>query len=126
MVLVFALTAALCLQAFSLSDRLSRGNAARDQAILRAEDAAEIMRSCHGDGAAAAQLFGGSWAGGVLTARYDGDWQETDGDPAYTLTVTPEESGQEKLEEAEVRVASGDGTVLWTLPIAWQEVDGHA
>ena len=32
MVLVFALAAALCLQAFALADRISRQNAERDQA----------------------------------------------------------------------------------------------
>lgn len=33
MVLVFALAAALCLQAFALADRISRQNAERDQAL---------------------------------------------------------------------------------------------
>ena len=126
MVLVFALAAALCLQAFSLSDRLSRGSADRDRAVVQAENAAEAMKHCQGDGAAAAQLTGGVWSGGVLTVGYNGDWEKTKGRPDFTLTVTPEESGQEKLGEAEVRVTDADGAALWTMSVAWQEGDFHA
>ena len=126
MVLVFALAAALCLQAFSLSDRLSRGSADRDRAVVQAENAAEAMKHCRGDGSAAAQLTGGAWSGGILTVGYDGDWEKTNGEPAYTLSVIPEESGQEKLGEAEVRVTDADGATLWTMSVAWQEEDFHA
>lgn len=126
MVLVFALAAALCLQAFSLSDRLSRGSADRDRAVVQAENAAEVIKHCRGDGAAAAQLTGGVWSGGILTVGYDRDWEKTDGEPVYTLKATPEESGQEKLGEAEVRVTDADGATLWTMSVAWQEGEFHA
>ena len=49
MVLVFALAAALCLQAFALADRISRQNAERDQALVAAQNAAEQVKQVRGD-----------------------------------------------------------------------------
>ena len=48
MVLVFALAAALCLQAFALADRISRQNAERDQALVAAQNAAEQVKQVRG------------------------------------------------------------------------------
>ena len=44
MVLVFALAAALCVQAFFASDRMSRQGEARDRAVLLAQNAAEYLK----------------------------------------------------------------------------------
>ena len=49
MVLVFALAAALCVQAFAASNRMSETAAARDRAVQIAQSAAEIMQSRGGD-----------------------------------------------------------------------------
>ena len=59
MVLVFALAAALCVQVFVLSDQTSRSYEARDRAVVAAQNAAEQLKGCGGDYAAAAERCGG-------------------------------------------------------------------
>ena len=49
MLLVFALAAALCLQAFVKSDEMSRRSEARDRAVAEAQNAAELIRYYGGD-----------------------------------------------------------------------------
>ena len=46
MILVFALTASLCLQGFSLADRMSRRHEAREQAVVLAQNTAETLKAC--------------------------------------------------------------------------------
>ena len=49
MVLVFALAAALCLNVFAAAERISRETACRDEAVLIAQNAAEILKATSGD-----------------------------------------------------------------------------
>lgn len=131
MVLVFALAAALCVQAFAVSDRISKTAAARDQAVQLAQSAAEIMKSRGGDMAqaqsAAMDRLGGQLSQGIWYVLYDRNWNEvSDGsaDAVYRLEALPDSNaGQPK---AEIRVSVEDGESLIALPVAWQEVDGHA
>jgi len=60
MLLVFALAAALCLQAFVLADRISKDSALYDHAVLDVQQAAEAVKHCGGDLQQAQQLLGGS------------------------------------------------------------------
>ena len=123
MVLVFALAAALCVQVFVLSDRTSRRNEARDRAALAAQNAAEEVKSVRGDFAQAAALYGGTWNGQLWGRSYDADWAR-DGDD-YHVLVTPADSGDALLGAAEVTVYTAEGDLLFTLPVAWQEVADH-
>lgn len=132
MVLVFALAAALCVQAFAVSDRISETAAARDRAVQLAQSAAEIMKSRGGDMAqaqsAAMERLGGQLSQGVWYVLYDGDWNEVSDDGAkdavYRLEALPDsDAGQMK---AEIRVSAEGGETLVVLPVAWQEVNGHA
>ena len=123
MVLVFALAAALCVQVFVLSDRTSRRNEARDRAVLAAQNAAEEVKSVRGDFAQAAALYGGTWNGQLWGRSYDADWAR-DGDD-YHVLVTPADSGDALLGAAEVAVYTAEGDLLFTLPVAWQEVADH-
>ena len=59
MVLIFALAAALCLQAFALSDRMSRGSELRDGAVILAQNAAEVCKAGGGDWELLEQMLGG-------------------------------------------------------------------
>lgn len=116
MVLVFALAAALCVQVFVLSDRTSRQSEARDRAVLEAQTAAEVLKSCGGDHAEAARKLGGTWNGQM--------WGFRAGD--CDVLVVPEEGGVPLLGAATVTVWSAEGDLLFSLPVAWQEVSGHA
>lgn len=123
MLLVFALAAALCLQAFVQSDRLSKESAARDRAITLCQNAAELVRHGGGDLAAAAEKLGGVCTGEELCAGYDKDWTASDVQSCtYRLTVRPVDSGVEGLGRARISVVEeASENRLFELETAWQE-----
>lgn len=125
MVLVFALAAALCLRAFAWSDTRSVRNEARDQAMLQAERAAEVLKHSRGDFARASAVLGGSWDCSVWTIFYDTQWQQADGPSPYTLFVQPEDSRQLYLGQANVEVTDSSGACLVQLTVCWQEGDEY-
>lgn len=124
MVLVFALAAAVCLRAFAWAGALSRQTDAESQALLRAESAAEVLKSYHGDYDAAISRLGGKWEDGCWRLSYDENWAP-DGD-VYRLTVEPENTEQDWLGTARVTVFDQRGRELVALVVGWQEVSGHA
>jgi hypothetical protein len=122
MLTVFALAAAVCVQAFVLADRLSQTGAARDQAVIAAERAAEIWKSCGGDTASAAAGYGGTAEGVRWQIFYDKNWNRVEsGDAtAYTVSLTGcADSGL--LRTARIEAApAGDGEALFTLTVSCQ------
>lgn len=125
MVLVFALAAALCLQAFTWSDSQSKKNEARDQALIRVESAVETIKHFQGDFEKAADSFGGQWNGSCWKIGYDKNWKEIEpgGKVEYLLTVKPQESGLPLLGQARAEMSSRNGERLFSLNICWQEVE---
>ena len=121
MVLVFALAAALCLRAFVLADGISRRVEATDQAVLWAESAADTLKARNGDLAQAAAELGGELDGRCWTISLDENWQETAGEPTYTLTARPIQSDQPLLGKAQIDVAEKNGDSLFSLEVCWQE-----
>ena len=118
--LVFSAAAAWCLQAFSLSERISRQNEARDQAVLQAQNAAEVIRSVQGDWEEAAERYGGSWNGSAWQISYTQSWQITEGNEIYRLNVSPAPSDHPLLARAEIVVTDNAGGELFALSTAWQ------
>lgn len=121
MLAVFALAAALCLQAFVQSEMMSRESEARSRAAALCQNAAELMRHAGGELSALEEL-GATREGEGFSAYYGEGWGL--GDPvewAYRLTVRPVESGTSGLGKASVCVSKADGTVLFELETAWQE-----
>ena len=98
MILVFALAAALCLQVFARSAEISRETARQDQAVILAQNAAEVLKATSGDPEAAQAL-----------SRED-----------YRISVTPKPSRMPGLAEAEIQV-SYENRVLFRLDTGWQE-----
>ncbi len=124
MLLVFALAAALCLQAFVRSEAMSRESEARDRAAVQCQNAAEAVRHAGGDLEKAAETLGiaRDQEEPALSAYYSGDWSPCGAqDWAYRLTVRPVESGVRGLGKASVRVSAADGSAVFELEIAWQE-----
>lgn len=133
MLLVFALAAALCLQAFVKSDGLSGDSEARDRAVTLCQEAAEVIRHSNGDMAGAAEVlqvpypYGGE--GSPLEIHYNEDWTLCDDrEYAFCLKASPADIGVEGLGKAEVEMTETAGqTVIFSIEVAWQEeVDGHA
>ena len=102
---------------------LASGELALYRAVLAAQNAAEEVKSVCGDFAQAAELYGGTWNGQLWGRSYDADWAR-DGDD-YHVLVTPADSGDALLGAAEVAVYTAEGDLLFTLPVAWQEVADH-
>lgn len=113
MLLVFALAAALCLQAFALSDRISEESAQRDRAVLWAQNTVEVLKDCAGDPEAAAEKLGAAWDGEQLVCE--------NGELQLCAVLTGNEGSL--LGTATVTVTDGAGRVLIQLPAAWQEAD---
>ena len=126
MLLVFALAAVLCLRAFVWADAASKELAAKDQALIQAQNAAEVLKHCAGDGEAAAELYGGDWDGQVWTVHFDEHWQQTAKTDEYLLVGIPIHAAQENLGTAIVRVFQDETCLVrWENHVAWQEVTAH-
>ena len=128
MLLVFALAAALCLQAFVRSDNISRQSEARDRAAMLVQSAAEAIQSYGGDAcdafAGAAELLGGQYEQGLLWVDYDEDWNL--GGDAYRLEAQGILSENPALREAAVQMVDARGKPIFSIQSAWQgEVRGN-
>jgi len=121
MLLVFALAAALCVQAFVWADSRSRQSAQEDMALLHAQSAAEVLKHCDGDFALAAQTHGGNWDG-IWVISYNEQWEMTDGAATYYLQAEPVAPEHDLLGQAKLVVCDENGTVLADLSVCWQEV----
>ena len=133
MVLVFALAAAICLQVFALSDRLSRKHEAVSQAALQSQNTAELLKS---SGSAWEQVLEErAWEKkeDVWYLAYDEDWQTAaeEDDWSYRMEIRQAKTEVSGLQRVEIQVIgaglgeNGGEAVLFQIPAAWQEVDGH-
>lgn len=146
MLLVFALAAALCLQAFVKSDQISLRSQNRSNAALAAQNVAEVIRYNGGSLEYAltetANRQGGSYLENEgLVIAYDEEWKVSAENQAYFLTVQDIPAAEEGLHKVLIKVVSGqnqEGTaeetafgdlaeseLLFEMETAWLEVDGH-
>ena len=98
MILVFALAAAMCLEVFARAGEISEETARRDQAVVMAANAAEILKATAGDISAA----------------------EAVSREGYRVTVLPGQPRQPGLAEAEIQVFFQE-ELLFRLNTGWQE-----
>ena len=110
MLLIFALAAVICLRVFLWSDDTSRHSARRDEALIHVQTVAETVKAHGGDFAAAAAALHGTVENGALVVTQED----------YTLRAE-KEAPAPYLGRAEIAVEAA-GEVLFTIPIAWQEV----
>ena len=137
MLLVFALAAALCLQAFVKSDSLSQHSEERDRAMTLCQTAAETIRACRGGEGVipalgkAAEKLGYGINDGVLYQEFDEDWNPVDYG-VYRLDAEGVSTRVPGLKAVRVTVMKGfnvgqEMEVLFDIEISWQgEVSGHA
>ena len=103
MILVFAMTAALCLQGFSAANKMSQRQEQMSRAVVLAQNAAETLKGTGGDYRAVAAISDASSADG------------------YHLTVTPIETADPLLGSACVQVFFEE-ELIFEISVAWQEV----
>ena len=122
MLVVFALAAALCLQVFVLSSRISRDSETKSHAVTAVQNAAEITKSCRGDFESISRILGGSDIADRWQLGYDENWEPTSPSQAcYLVNITPAETNIPTLGSAEVSAHSENGT-LFSVTVSWQEV----
>ena len=115
MILIFSITAALCVQVFVTADRWSRENALRDQAILSVQTVAERVKVMEGE------LPEENW-----TILFDAEGQPVakSEEAVYDVTVEKTSSGHPLLGTAVVKAtAFNENEELFRITVAWQEVE---
>lgn len=98
MVLVFALTAAVCLQAFVKADEISAQTARQDAAVVMAQNAAELLKA-------------------------GADPEEVLETGVYSLEILEEATDIPGFAQAQIQVCY-EGEILFSLTTGWQEVEG--
>ena len=101
MILVFALAAALCMQVFVHAQEISLETARRDEAVVLAQNGAELLKA----GAAADEIES------ILSGE------------AYTVQIRELSLEIPGFAQSEVTVSYED-EVLFSLTVGYQEVDG--
>lgn len=133
MLVVFALAAALCVQAFVRSDGSSQRSEARDHAVVLCQNAAEVIRHTGGNFNEAAEKLGLEFGQGSTMYRYyDENWAPIDfntcgmeaSPAAYCLSAHGLYDAPPGLGKASVCVSEADGAALFEIEVAWQEEVG--
>lgn len=124
MVMVFTVSAAICLKAFVYAGQTSRSTQEEAEAAVRAQSAAELMQHFAGDMQKAAEVYGGAvGTDGVWTAAFDGDWEllEAPAGVAYYMETEAGDDADAYLGEGSVTVRNAAGEVLFGIPVCWQK-----
>lgn len=123
MILIFALSSALCLQAFFTAKQVSMENVNRDYAVLQAQNAAELLKYYRGNLHLASEHMGGNAEDSCWNIYFDKNWTETDQEISYSMIATLHDQPYDFLGEATISVYNNDNQLLYQLSTAWQEVD---
>ncbi len=117
MILVFSLTAALCLQGFALANRLSRRQEARTNGVLYTQNMAELLKSTSGNYEKAVNRFS------HLTPECSVCLGEgiADEDFGSMLLITPLESETPFFASARIQYFF-EGDSIFEITAGWQEV----
>lgn len=113
MILVFVLAASICLQVFLYADQVSMETELQDQAVVLAQNGAELLKSSGGNVEKLSASLDGEWNGDILTVCR--------GQLRMEIEIAPQEIPG--LGQGEVRVLEDStGKFLFSLVTAWQEV----
>ena len=129
MILVFAFAAAVCLQAFVYSDKLSKEGTMQETAAMRATEVIETCKAYHGDMKKAAGALGGelipsaSDNGDSIEMTYAEDELKVVIDAGETMRVGDEammQSAQVKVWELPEEGQAAPEAPVYTVQTAWQ------
>lgn len=118
MVLVFALAAALCLQMFVLSGKLSKRTEAGGRAVIEAQNAAEGIKA---QGITAYVKEAEQTKNGYRFF-FDAEWNKAASaeEAEFYLDICPVNHDNEYFWKVEIVVKMQDGTELFCIPAAGQ------
>lgn len=121
MVLVFALTAALCLRMFVLADRLSVKYEACDRAVTEAQNVAEQLKQ--GNLGTYLEAHNAAQDTGAITVWFNQDWQPAGQEEAeYYLQILPVDGETENLWKREIVVGT-EKEELFRITVAGQKME---
>ena len=116
MLLVFALSAALCLQ-------ISRRCEAQAHAVTAVQNTAESVKFCRGNVSQYPHLLGGSGTSQQWEIGYDHNWTAVStGQTAYRVVITPESTPLPTLGKAVITAMTEAEDILFSVTVSWQEV----
>ena len=127
MVLVFALAAALCIQAFALARTNSLRITERDHAMNISQTLAETVKAYAGDQKEVCKELGGRIEGKQLVFYYDSDWKEI-GEPedAAYQAVFAEEKSERFCRYGKITVSDTEhDREVFSIRVAWQGEDAN-
>ena len=127
MVLVFALAAALCLRVFAFSNQMSERSKDVDNAVLLAQNTAEMIKACGGV-EEATEVMGGKIRQTLWSTYYDADMKPVPDQVSayYEVNALPENSDVKGLGRANIEVVRfSEEEALFSLTVAWREVNGN-
>ena len=123
MLLVFALSAALCLQIYVFSAQISRRSEATGHAVTAVQNTAESVKFCRGNVSRYPQLLGGTGTSQQWEIGYNENWEKTSAsEAAYRILITPEATSLPALGRASVTALTETDEVLFSVSVSWQEV----
>ena len=111
MILVFALASAVCLQAFVYSDRLSRADEQRQNAMAKAQQVTEYCKANHGDLEKAGGILGADVTEEGLEIRYPEEKM------ILALQLTER---TDYLQKAVIIVSDMEDAEIYNMDIAYQ------
>lgn len=121
MVLVFALVAALCIQAFVLARTLSLRMIERDRAMNMSQTLAETLKASGGDTDAVAGKLKGESVDGTLQFFYDEEWKQTVSTEASYVMVFEQHHTEGFCKTGVIRILDcSDEREISSMNIAWQ------
>ncbi|MEE1357156.1 MAG: hypothetical protein UHG68_06290 [Clostridia bacterium] len=121
MILIFSIACTICLQVFLHADNISKDRDSQDEAVVIAQNAAELLKGNGGDLNACAQALSGISDEGTLIVFYDKKCSPVDNESnaELKLIVTKKETSSDLIECAQVEVIKNAKTIF-ELEVYWQ------
>ena len=129
MILVFALTAVLCLKGFTLANHASHRQENRNHAALKVQNAAELLKASSGDFTETAIQLQGILTDTFIVVSYDSRWEpvSSQNDSDFLLKITPAETDSPLLGAAHIALYEASAPEihdkmqpLFEIHTAWQ------
>ena len=113
-ILVFSLSAAVCLRMFFQSRLISNESRNISQASLAVQSVADSYKGMHGDYLKTTELLNGTLVDSTITFYYNEVWEQVSSNTNASYTVVVEKIS-EKHKESSVTASSIDGTVIFSV-----------
>ena len=102
--LLFAFCASICTQLFTAARIKAQDSQALSKSVQLASSVAEFYKVAGGDIDDVSRLWDRENDGGVISISYDKNWQETENEASYVMTLTDMGGGVAEIEIITIRL----------------------